>query len=48
LLTKKVDGGVLYPHNSDKSNDQKSEIPTNIDVCSYRWAHRRASCSAGV
>jgi len=47
-LTRKVVSGVLYPYNSDKSNAQKSEIPTNIDVYSYRMAHRPASCSVGV
>jgi hypothetical protein len=36
------------PTYSDKSNAQKLEIPTNIDVYSYRTAHRHASCSAGV
>jgi len=48
LFTRKVVGGVLYPYNSDKTNAQKSEICTKIDVYSYRRAHRRASCSAGV
>jgi hypothetical protein len=48
FLTRKVVSGILYPHNSNKSNPQKSKIPTNIDVYSYRRAHRPASCSAGV
>jgi len=47
-LTGKVVSGVLYPYNSDKSNAEKSEIPTNIDVYSYRRAHRSASYTAGV
>jgi hypothetical protein len=47
LLTRKVVSGVLYPYNSEKSNAQKSEIPTNIDVYSYRRAQRPASCSVG-
>jgi len=38
----------MYPYNSYKSNAKKSEIPTNIDVYSYRRVHRRASYSAGV
>jgi len=29
LLTGNVVSGVLYPHNSDKSNAQKSEISSN-------------------
>jgi hypothetical protein len=37
-LTRKAVSGVLYPYNSDKNNAQKSEIPTNIDVYSYRRA----------
>jgi hypothetical protein len=48
LLTRKVVSGVLYPYNSDKINAHISEIPTNIDVYSYRRAHRPASCSVGV
>jgi len=48
MLTRKVVSGVMYPYNSDKTNAQKSEISTKIDVCSYRRAHRHASCSAGV
>jgi len=47
-MNRKVVSGIMYPHNSDKSNAQKAEIPTNIDVYSYRRAHRPASCSAGV
>jgi len=47
-MTRKVVSGILYPYNSDKSNAQKSDIPTNIDVYSYGRAHRPASCSAGV
>jgi len=47
-LTRKVVSGILYPYNSYKSNAQKLEVPTNIDVYSYRMAHRHASCSAGV
>ena len=30
FLTRKVVSGVLYPYNSEKSNAQKLEIPTNI------------------
>jgi len=48
FLTRKVVSGVLYPYNSDKSNAQKLEIPTNINIYSYRRAHRPASCSVGV
>jgi hypothetical protein len=48
FLTRKVVSGVIYPCNSDKSNAQKLEIPTNINVYSYRRAHRPASCSVGV
>jgi len=48
LLTRKVVSGVLYPYNSDKTNAQKLEISTKIDVYSYRRTHRHASCSAGV
>jgi hypothetical protein len=47
-LARKVVSGILYPYNSDKSNAEKSEIPTNIDVYSYRRAHRPASYSAGI
>jgi hypothetical protein len=47
FFTRKVVSGVLYPYNSDKSNAQKSEIPTNIDVYIYRRAYRLASCSVG-
>jgi len=39
---------LLYPYNSDKTNVQKSETSIKIDVYSYRKAHKRASCSAGV
>jgi len=38
----------MYQYNSDKNNAQKLEIPTNINVYSYRRAHRPASCSTGV
>ena len=48
FLTRQVVSGILYPYNSDKSNAQKSEIPTNIDVYSYRRDHRCASCNAAV
>jgi len=48
FLTRKVVSGILYPHKSDKSSAQKSEIITNVDVDSYRRAHRHASLSAGV
>jgi hypothetical protein len=34
-MTRKVVSGVLYPYNSDKTNAQKSEISTKIDVYSY-------------
>ena len=47
-MTRKIVSGVLYPYNSEKSNAQKSGIPTNIDIYSYRRAHRPASCSAGI
>jgi len=47
-LTRKVVSGIQYPYNSNKSNAQKLEIPTKVDVCSYRRAHISASCSAGV
>jgi hypothetical protein len=47
-LVRKVVSDVLYPYNSDKTNAEKSEIPTNIDVYNYRRAHRPASCSAEV
>jgi len=47
-MNRKVVSGVPYPHNSDKTNAQKSEICTKIDVYSYSMAHRHASCSAGV
>jgi hypothetical protein len=30
-LSRKVVSGVLYPYNSDKSDAEKWEIPTNID-----------------
>jgi len=43
-----VFSGVLYPYNSDKTDAQKSDISTIIDVWSYRRCHRHASCSAGV
>jgi len=36
FLTRKVVNGILYPYNSDKTNAQKLEMPTNIDVYSYR------------
>ena len=36
------------PYISEKCKAQKSEILTNIDVYSYRRAHKRASCSGGV
>ena len=48
FVTRKVVSGILYPYNSEKINAQKSEIPINIDVYSYRRADRPASCSAGV
>jgi hypothetical protein len=44
----KVVSGILYPHNSDKTNIKKSEISRKIDVYSYRRAYRCASCSAGI
>jgi hypothetical protein len=34
--------GILYPYTSDKTDAQKSEISTKIDVYSYRKAHRCA------
>jgi hypothetical protein len=40
--------GVLYPFISDKTNAQKLEISTKINVYSYRRAHRLASHSAGI
>jgi hypothetical protein len=48
FLTRKFVIGIMYPYNSNKTNAQKSEISTKINVYSYRGAHRRASCSAGV
>jgi hypothetical protein len=36
FLTRKVVSGILYPYNSDKTDAQKSEISTKIDVYSYR------------
>jgi hypothetical protein len=48
LLTREVVSGVLYSYTSGKTNAQKSEIPTKIDVYSYRRAHRHACCSGGV
>jgi hypothetical protein len=47
-MTRKVVSGILYPYNSDKTNAQKSEISTKIDVYSYSMAHRHASCRAEV
>ena len=44
----KVDSGIMYPYNSDKTNALKLEISRKIDVYSYRRAHKHASCSAGV
>jgi hypothetical protein len=38
LATRKVVSGILYPYNSNKTNAQKSEISTKIDVDSYRRA----------
>ena len=37
-----------YIYISEKCNAQKSEILTNIDVYSYRWVNKRATCSAWV
>jgi len=48
LLTSNVVSGELYPYTSDKTNAQKSDISTKIDVYSYGRAHRSASCSVGV
>jgi len=48
LLTRNVFSGVLYTYSSDKTDAQKSEIFIKIEVYSYRRAHTRASCSAGV
>jgi len=48
LFLEKAVSGVLCPYNSDKTNAQNSEIPTNINVYSYRRARRPDSCSAGV
>jgi hypothetical protein len=31
-MARKVVNGILYPYNSDKTNAQKSEIPTKIEV----------------
>jgi len=47
-VTRKVVSDILYPYNSEKRTAQKSEIHKNINVYSYRRAHRPASCSAGV
>jgi hypothetical protein len=38
LLTREVVSGVLYPCTSDRTNAQKLEISTKIDVYSYRRA----------
>ena len=35
-MTSKVVSSILYPYNSDKTNAQKSEIFTKIEVYSYR------------
>jgi len=43
-----VVSGVLYPYNLDKTDAQKWEVSTKINVYSYRRTHRCASCSAGV
>ena len=48
FLSMKVVSDMLYPYNSDKSNAQKSEIPTTFNVYSYRKAHVPAPYSAGV
>jgi hypothetical protein len=37
-LIRKVVSSIQYPHNSEKTNAQKSEISTKIDVYSYRRA----------
>jgi len=47
-LTIKAVNGIFYLYNSEKTNAQKSEISTDINVYSYRIAHRYISCSAGV
>lgn len=47
-MTRKVVSGTLYPYNSDKTDAQKLELSTKIDVYSYRRAHRGASCGAGL
>jgi len=47
-MSRKVDSGILYPYNSDKTNALKYEISKKIDVYSYRRAHKYASCHAGV
>jgi hypothetical protein len=36
---------LLYPYNSDKTDAQKLELTTKIDVYSYRRVHRGASCA---
>jgi len=46
FLTRKFVSVVVYSYNSDKTNGQKSEIATKIDVYSNSRAHRRVSCSA--
>ena len=38
----------MYPYGSDKTNAKKIRDIQKIYVYSYRRAHRRASCSAGV
>jgi len=47
-FTRKVISDIPYPYNSDKSNAEKSEIPTKIDIYSYRRPDRYASCSDRV
>jgi len=37
-LTRKVVSGILYAYYSDKTNAEKSEISTKINVYSYRRA----------
>ena len=48
FFMRNVFSGVLYPYSSDKTDAQKLDISTKINVWSCRRPHRHASCSAGV
>jgi len=38
-LTRKVVSDILHPYNTDKTNAQKSDISSKIEVYSYKGAH---------